>query len=68
MSEVRRNYPGLPPLGGWYTEEEIDTVVACMRDSMDWRKGFGGPEIGEFEAAFADYCRVMELARYYGAY
>jgi len=58
MSEVRRNYPGLPPLGGWYTEEEIDTVVACMRDSMDWRKGFGGPEIGEFEAAFADYCRV----------
>jgi perosamine synthetase len=55
MSESPRNYPGLPPLGGWYTEEEIEAVVACLRDSMDWRKGFSGPEIGEFEAAFAAY-------------
>ncbi len=53
-----RDYPALPPLGGWYTEEEIEAVVACMRDSMDWRKGFSGPEVGQFEAAFADYCGV----------
>ena len=58
MPEVTRNYPGLPPLGGWYTEEEIEAVVACLRDSMDWRKGFSGSEIALFEAAFAEYCGV----------
>lgn len=58
MSDPRRSYPGLPPLGGWYTEEEIEAVVACLRDSMDWRQGFSGPEIGQFEAAFAEYCGV----------
>lgn len=58
MPAPNRNYPSLPPLGGWYTEEEIEAVVACMRDSMDWRKGFGGPEIGQFEEAFAAYCGV----------
>ncbi len=51
-------YPGLPPLGGWYTEEEFDAVVRALRESMDWRVGFSGPQIGEFEQAFADYCRV----------
>jgi len=58
MSEPIRSYPGLPPLGGWFTEEEVDAVMVCLRDSMDWRKGFGGPEVGEFEAAFAAYCGV----------
>lgn len=58
MSAPNRDYPSLPPLGGWYTEEEVEAVVACMRDSMDWRKGFGGPEIGQFEEAFAAYCGV----------
>lgn len=58
MSETNRNYPGLPPLGGWFTEEEVEAVVACLRDSMDWRKGFSGPEIGQFETAFAEYCGV----------
>ena len=58
MSEPDRSYPGLPPLGGWYTEAEVEAVVACLRDSMDWRKGITGPEVGQFEAAFADYCGV----------
>jgi perosamine synthetase len=58
MSERNRSYPGLPPLGGWYTEEEVEAVVACLRDSMDWRQGITGPEVGQFEAAFGEYCGV----------
>lgn len=58
MSDCKRNYPGLPALGGWYTEEEVDALMAVMRDAMDWRKGFAGPEIEQFEAAFAEYCDV----------
>lgn len=54
----RRPYPGLPPLGGWFTDEEIDALVACVRDSMDWRTGFSGPEIAQFEEAFAEYIGV----------
>ena len=46
---------GEPPLGGWYTEEEIEAAVKAIRDSMDWRVGFYGREIEEFEAAFAEY-------------
>src|SRR6056297_69703 len=53
-----RPYPGLPPLGGWFTDEEIDALMECVRDSMDWRTGFSGPEIGQFEEAFAEYCGV----------
>jgi len=53
-----RPYPGLPPLGGWFTDAEIDALMECVRDSMDWRTGFSGPEIGEFEARFAEYCGV----------
>ncbi len=53
-----RPYPGLPPLGGWFTDAEIDALLACVRDSMDWRTGFSGPEIAEFEARFAEYCGV----------
>lgn len=55
---AERNYPGLPPLGGWFTEEEVEAVVACVRDSMDWRKGFSGSETAQFEQAFAEYCGV----------
>ena len=57
-AEPIRDYPALPNLGGWYTEEEVEAVMACLRDSMDWRTGFMGPEISEFEAAFAEYCGV----------
>jgi len=57
-SDPIRNYPGLPPLGGWFTEEEVEAVTRTLRDSMDWRTGFSGPEVGEFEAAFAKYCGV----------
>jgi len=42
-------------LGSWYTEEEIEAAVKAIRDSMDWNKGFTGPEIEEFEKAFAEY-------------
>ena len=49
---------GEPLLGGYYTEEEIDAVVATMRESMDWSVGFGfmTQEILDFEEAFADFC------------
>ena len=57
-TETPRNYPALPPLGGWFTDEEVQAVMETLRDSMDWRTGFGGPEIGQFEAAFAAYCGV----------
>ena len=55
----RRNYAGLPALGGWYTEEEFEAVVRALRESMDWRVGFAGNQIAEFEAAFARYCGVQ---------
>jgi dTDP-4-amino-4,6-dideoxygalactose transaminase len=58
MSEPNRNYPALPPLGGWFTEEEVEAVMVCLRDAMDWRKGFSGPEVAQFEEAFAAYCGV----------
>jgi dTDP-4-amino-4,6-dideoxygalactose transaminase len=51
-------WPGEPLLGGWYTEEEVETVVRTIRESMDPTVGFGFicPEIEELEAAFAAYC------------
>ena len=55
---AERNYPALPPLGGWYTEEEVAAVAECLRDSMNWRTGFSGPEVTRFEEAFAAYCGV----------
>jgi len=55
---AKRAYPGLPPLGGWYTEEEFEAIIEALRESMDWRVGFGGPQIAEFEEAFAEYCGV----------
>ncbi|MBM4079144.1 MAG: DegT/DnrJ/EryC1/StrS family aminotransferase [Planctomycetes bacterium] len=54
----KSSFPPLPPLGGWYTEEEVEAVTRALRESMDWRVGFGGKEIAEFEAAFARYCDV----------
>ena len=47
-----------PMLGGWYTQAEIDAAVKAIRDSMDWRVGFGFmiEEILAFEQAFAAYC------------
>jgi len=53
-----RWYPPLPPLGGWFTEEEVDALTAALRESMDWRVGFHGAQITEFENAFAAYCGV----------
>ena len=51
-------FRGEPLLGGYYTEEEVDTVVATVRESMDWHVGFGfiTKEITDFEDAFADFC------------
>ena len=48
---------GEPALGGYYTEDEVDSVVKTVRESMDWHVGFGfiTKEISDFEAAFADY-------------
>lgn len=50
--------PGEPMFGGYYTQEEIDAAVDCIRASMDWREGFGFivKEITDFEEAFAAYC------------
>ena len=47
-----------PSLGGWFTEAEIEALLECVRESMDWRRGFSGPEIEQFEEAFAQYCGV----------
>ena len=49
-------FPPQPMFGAWYTEDEIRAAVKAVRDSMDWRVGFGGgKEIKEFEEAFAEY-------------
>ena len=53
----RRSFP-FPVLGGWYTEEEFDALSRALRESMDWRVGFHGPEIEHFEREFAAYCGV----------
>jgi len=58
---ISKEHParGEPPFGTWYTEEEVEAVVRVMRNSMDWRVGFGpNPEVPEFEEAFAKYCGV----------
>ncbi len=53
-----RPYPGLPPLGGWFTDEEKTAMMAAYEASLDWRQGFSGAEVVEFEQAFAEYCGV----------
>jgi dTDP-4-amino-4,6-dideoxygalactose transaminase len=53
----KRHFP-FPELGGWYSEEEFDAITRVLRESMDWRVGFHGPEIGQFEREFAAYCGV----------
>ena len=58
MADNVRSYPPLPPLGGWYTEEEFEAVVQALREAMDWRVGFAGSEVADFEEAFADHCGV----------
>ncbi len=57
-SKPDRPYPGLPPLGGWFTDAEKDAMMQAYESSMDWRQGFMGGEISEFEQAFAEYCDV----------
>ncbi len=51
-------WDGEPMMGGWYTEEEVETALAAIRTSMDWTVGFGFfcDEIVQFEEAFAAYC------------
>ena len=53
-----QGFPAEPQLGGWYAEAEIEATVKAIRDSMDYRVGFGFnvDEIVEFENAFAAYC------------
>ncbi|MEO0127413.1 MAG: DegT/DnrJ/EryC1/StrS family aminotransferase [candidate division WOR-3 bacterium] len=49
-------FPGEPPLGGWYTEEEVEAAIKTIRDSLHWNVGFlGDKEIKKFEDAFAEY-------------
>ena len=64
-----RVWPGEPLLGGWYTEEEIETVVRVIRESLDPTVGFGFicPEIVDFEAAFARYCDTADCVSINGA-
>ena len=62
-------WPGEPLLGGWYTEEEIDVVVKTIRESMDWKVGFGFicDEIVNFEKAFAAHCGTADCVSINGA-
>ncbi len=55
-------WEGEPMLGGWYTDEEFETVMRTIRDSMDPYVGFGFfcDEIVDFEKAFAQYCGTAE--------
>lgn len=58
LGKPERLFTGEPQLGAWYTEREIEATVKAIRDSMDWRVGFGFivEEITKFEEAFAAYC------------
>ncbi len=60
---------GEPHIGGYYGEEEIDTVVQTIRDSMDPNEGFGFicEEIEQFEQQFAAYCSADECVSINGA-
>jgi len=51
-------WEGEPRLGAWYTERELRAVESSIRESMDWREGFGfiTKTISGFEKAFARYC------------
>ena len=51
-------FPAEPQLGAWYTEAEIEAAVSAIRNSMDYRIGFGFnvDEIVAFENEFAAYC------------
>jgi dTDP-4-amino-4,6-dideoxygalactose transaminase len=62
-------WPGEPLLGSYYTEEEIETVVRTIRESLDWTVGFGFicKEITDFEAAFAKYCGTADSISINGA-
>ncbi len=57
-SKLSRPWPAEPAMGSWYTEEEIETVVRTIRESLDPVTGFGFfcEEIVEFEEQFAEYC------------
>ena len=57
LQNAKRQFP-FPTLGGWYTEAEVDAINASLRESMDWRIGFHGPEVTQFEQEFAEYCDV----------
>ncbi len=48
-------WEGEPRLGSACGGEEIEAAVAAMRDSEDVGRGFTGPQIQNFEQAFAAY-------------
>ena len=58
MHKPKQLFPAEPHLGAWYTEEEVQVATKAIRDSMDWRIGFGFivDEILDFERSFANYC------------
>ncbi len=58
LNGEKRNLPFLPALGGWYNEEEVEALTQALRESMEWRVGFTGNDIAEFEREFAEYCDV----------
>jgi perosamine synthetase len=57
LAAGKRHLP-FPALGGWYTDAEIDALTHALRESTDWKTGFHGPEIEQFEREFAAYCDV----------
>src|SRR4051794_30683944 len=57
LDSGKRHFP-YPVLGGWYTEVEFEALTRALRESMDWKVGFHGPEIKQFEQEFAAYCNV----------
>jgi dTDP-4-amino-4,6-dideoxygalactose transaminase len=57
QGELSLDWQGEPHLGSYYGQEEIDTVVDCIKRSMAYNEGFGfiTEDILDFEAEFAEY-------------
>ncbi|MFD9687351.1 DegT/DnrJ/EryC1/StrS family aminotransferase [Kitasatospora sp. NPDC059088] len=61
-------FPDQPAQGGWYTDEERETVHRVLEESMDWRTGFRAKSYEiEFEDAFAAHTQARYAIAYNGA-
>ena len=65
---IKLRWPAEPPLGGWYTEEEVDAAIKAIRASMDWRVGFQASlEVKALEDDFSSYIGTYFAIAFNGA-